>query len=154
MCSFPRTSQKQPYPSHQYDRMISHGNLRQGTILNPDESKTFECWVDADFAGNWKEDGSCKDPMTAKSRSGLVITYAGCPITWAFRMQTLMSLSMTKAEYVSLSSALREQIPLMELMKEVICKGIDNRLLQQMKAQMGNNHAGQQVNNNNKAKTK
>ena len=38
--------------------------------------------------------------MTAKSRSGLVITYAGCPITGAFRMQTLMSLSMTKAEYV------------------------------------------------------
>ena len=32
--------------------------------------------------------------------------------------------------------------------------GICNRLLQQMNPQMGNNLAGQQVNDNNKAKTK
>ena len=44
--------------------------------------------------------------------------YADCPITWSSKLQTLTALSTTEAEYVALSMALREQIPLMELLKE------------------------------------
>ena len=57
------------------------------------------------------EDSAAKDPTTAKSRSGCVITYAGFPITWAPKLQTFTALSTTEAEYVSLSSALCNQIP-------------------------------------------
>ena len=45
--------------------------------------------------------------MTAKSQSGWVITYAGCPITWSSKLQTFMALSTMEAEYVTLSSANR-----------------------------------------------
>ncbi|KAL7563108.1 hypothetical protein ACA910_012292 [Epithemia clementina (nom. ined.)] len=100
------------------------GTADQGIIFKPDPSKSFHCWVDADFAGNWYPDHAATDPMTSKSRSGWVITYANCPIAWASKMQTLTALSTTEAEYLALSTALRELIPLMELTKEVREHGI------------------------------
>ncbi|KAL7573659.1 hypothetical protein ACA910_008346 [Epithemia clementina (nom. ined.)] len=57
------------------------GTRDKGILLQPDGSKSFECWADADFSGNWKKQTAHKDPMTSKSRSGWIITFAGCPIT-------------------------------------------------------------------------
>lgn len=89
----------------------------KGIILRPDASKSLECYVDADFAGNWlKEESQYTD--TARSRSGFVITYAGCPICWGSKLQTLVALSTTEAEYISASNALREVIPLMHITRE------------------------------------
>ena len=34
----------------------------KGIVMKPDHTKSFECWVDADFAGNWYEPGATKDP--------------------------------------------------------------------------------------------
>ncbi|KAL7580903.1 hypothetical protein ACA910_001170 [Epithemia clementina (nom. ined.)] len=96
----------------------------KGIVLQPDGSKSFECWADADFSGNWRQQTAHKDPMTPKSRSGWIITFAGCPITWASKLQTLTALSTTEAEYIALSTALREQIHLMELVKEIQAHGI------------------------------
>ena len=45
--------------------------------------------------------------------------FAGVPIFWASRLQTLIALSSTVAEYIRLSEALREVIPLIELIKEL-----------------------------------
>lgn len=45
--------------------------------------------------------------------------YAGCPILWCSKLQTEITLSTTEAEYVALSQAMREVIPLMNLMKEL-----------------------------------
>ena len=121
--------QDNPKKSHlQAVRTIGHyliGTRDKGIMMRPDHTKSFKCWVDADFTGNWYEPGAMKDPMTAKSRSGWVITYAGCPITWSSKLQTLTVLSTMEAEYVMLSSALRDQIPIMQLMEEVINRGID-----------------------------
>ena len=39
-------------------------------------------------------------------------SYAGCPISWASKMQTQTALSTTEGEYIALSMALREQIPI------------------------------------------
>ena len=66
--------------------------------------------------------------MTAKSRSGWIIRYAGCPITWASKLQTLTALSTTEAEYVALSMAMREQLPLLQLLKEVVSHKTDTNL--------------------------
>ena len=72
------------------------------------------------------EQGSVHDRhFTSKSRSGNVITYAGCPNIWASKLQTQTALSSTRAVKVTLSTALREQIPLMELVKEISHHGID-----------------------------
>ena len=72
-----------------------------------------------------EEENGCKDLITVQSHSGWEITYAGCAITGESKMQTLTALSTTEAEYVLLSLALRDKIPLMELMKEIIKKGMN-----------------------------
>jgi hypothetical protein len=91
----------------------------QGLIFRPDISKSFDTYADADFVGNWHRMTASDDPSTAKSRSGYVIQYAGCPVAWASKLQTIIALSSCEAEYVSLSESLRDTIPLMELVKEI-----------------------------------
>ena len=89
-------------------------------IYRPNDSAGFDCYVDASFAGDWKpETASETDSTSTKSRTGYVIRYAGCPILWASKLQTTISLSSTEAEVVALSSATREVIPLMRLGREL-----------------------------------
>ena len=57
--------------------------------------------------------------MTSKSCSGWAITYAGCPVTWVSKLQMLTALSTMEAEYIALSTACQELIPMLELMKEM-----------------------------------
>ena len=67
-------------------------------MLHLNAQQSFQCWVDTDFSGNWRPEGAQTDPMTAKSHSGWIIQYAGCPITWASKLQTLTALLTTEAE--------------------------------------------------------
>ena len=97
-------------------------------MLHLNAQQSFQCWVDADFSGNWRPEGAQMDPMTAKSHSGWIIQYAGCPITWASKLQTLTALSTTEAEYVVLSMAMREQLPLINLLKEIMSHNVDASL--------------------------
>ena len=64
----------------------------KGLIIQPNELRQFDCWVDADFAGNWRQADAHNDPMTAKSRSGWIVRFAGAPITWASKMQTITAM--------------------------------------------------------------
>jgi hypothetical protein len=64
----------------------------KGFILRPDRSKSFECYVDADYCGKWNP-LTTDDLNTAESRSGYVITYLCCPVVWASRLQTIFALS-------------------------------------------------------------
>jgi hypothetical protein len=59
------------------------------------------------------------DPSTAKSRSGWIIFHAGCPISWASKLQSQVALSTTEAEYIAMSQALRHVIPVMNLLQEM-----------------------------------
>ena len=90
----------------------------KGIIFRPDFSRGLECFVDADFAGGWK-DGDHSSPESVLSRTGFVIMFAGCPITWGSRLQTEIALSTTESEYIALSTAMREVIPFMGLLKEI-----------------------------------
>ena len=81
---------------------------------------SFKVWADADFSGNWSHtDETITQADTARSRSGYIITYLGCPIIWKSALQTEIALSTTEAEYISLSQALRQTIPLMNVVKEM-----------------------------------
>ena len=91
----------------------------KGIVCNPAKDKSYECWVDADFVGGFDRKIAGTDPTTSKSHSGWAITYAGCPVTWASKLQTLMALSTTEAEYIALSTACRELVPMLELTKEM-----------------------------------
>ena len=100
-------------------------NQDMGITLQPDLQQSFQCRVDIDFTGNWRTVGAQAYPMTAKSRSGGIITYAGCPITWASKLQTLTAMSTTKTEYMALSMVMCEHLPLLELLREVIDNKVD-----------------------------
>ena len=88
-----------------------------GLMLRPGKPE-MECFVDADFAGTWSKEFA-DDSSTALSRTGFVINFAGCPIIWASKMQTEIALSTTEAEYIALSTAMRDIIPLRELLNEL-----------------------------------
>ena len=60
----------------------------------------LECHVDADFAGGWSS-GDTQNPEAMLSRTGFVISYDGCPIYWASKLQTEIALSTTEAEYIA-----------------------------------------------------
>ena len=92
---------------------------RQGLIIKPDNTKSFECYVDADFCGNWDKNIAAEDPNTAKSRSGFVIKYAGVPIYWSSKMQTQFALSTAESEFLALSAATRHVKSVMYLLEEV-----------------------------------
>ena len=59
------------------------------------------------------------DASTAKSRSGFVFFYAGCPIIMKSVLHTQVALSSTEAECISLSQSLRDAIPIINLVKEM-----------------------------------
>ncbi len=58
------------------------------------------------------------DASNQMSRTGFVIKCADCPIYWSSKLQTKIALSTAEVEYIALSSALCEVIPLMTSMKK------------------------------------
>jgi len=91
---------------------------KRGIIYKPDKSKCLECYVDADFAGGWSQ-ADAKNAENILSQTGYIIMYANCPILWVSRLQAEIALSTAKAEYIALSQALRDVIPLITLLKEI-----------------------------------
>jgi hypothetical protein len=96
----------------------------KGLILTADTSKSFEVHVDCDFAGNWVQEDALNDPSTAKSSTSFIISYGGCPVIWASKLQTEVVLSSTESEYVGLSESLRIAILMMSLLREMKAFGI------------------------------
>ncbi len=91
----------------------------RGIILHPAKDKLFHCWVDASHAGEWNKKDAMDNPDIAKSRTGCVFTFANCPIIWPSKLQMEIALSSTEAEYIALSTATREVVPMLNLMREV-----------------------------------
>jgi hypothetical protein len=89
-----------------------------GMIYAPDPKWGLEVWVDADFAGGW-DPSEADNADNAYSLTGFVIYYAGCPVFWQSKLQTEITLSTAKAEYILMLQALRETIPLATLMHEM-----------------------------------
>jgi len=94
------------------------GTLNRGIAYVPDTKKGLECYVDADFAGGWAK-ADADNPDNVLSRTGYIVMYAGCPLIWASRMQTEISLSTAESEYIALSTAMRDVLSIMQLMDEV-----------------------------------
>ena len=92
--------------------------------MKPDRSQGLTCYVDAHFAGNWTPDQAA-DPRACLSRTGYVIFYANCPIIWHSKLQSTISLSTTEAEYVALSTAMRDVIYFINLIEELKNSGME-----------------------------
>jgi len=90
----------------------------KGLILHPTSDLSLDMYVDADFAGRWRKDFSeLRDSVL--SRTGYVIQFCGCPITWASKLQSEIALSTTESEYIALSTATRDLIPLRRILSDI-----------------------------------
>jgi len=90
----------------------------KGMIYRPDPKRGHEVFVDANFAGGWDPDDS-ENADNIYSHTGYVICYAGCPMFWQSQLQTEIALSTAEAEYIALSQALRETLPMSNLMRKM-----------------------------------
>lgn len=96
----------------------------KGLSMKVDKRKGIECFVDADFAGAFDKEKPT-NPRDCMSRTGYLIKFANCPIIWSSKLQTMIALSTTEAEYMALSSAMREVIFLMNLLEELRKNGVE-----------------------------
>jgi hypothetical protein len=94
------------------------GTKDKGMMFRPSKDFAVDCYVDADFAGLWGIEYD-QDPVCVKSRTGYLIMFMGCPLVWVSKLQTLIALSMMEAEYIALSTAMRELISIRETLKEI-----------------------------------
>ena len=90
----------------------------KGLILTPSTSLSLYMHVDADFAGWWhREFSELRDSVL--SRSSYVISFCGCPVVWASKLQTEIALSTTESEYIALSTATCDLLPLWRILQDI-----------------------------------
>jgi len=90
----------------------------RGIVMHPTSDMSLNMFVDADFAGRWHRDYTeLRDSVL--SRTGYVIQFCGCPITWASKLQSEIALSTTESEYIALSTATRDLIPLCRILSDI-----------------------------------
>ena len=95
------------------------GTHNKGAIMRPVPEKELEVFVNASFCGDWDPVEAARDRDTAQSWHGYIINYAGGPLLWKTQLQTEVALLSTENEYTGLSSVLRDDIPIMQLLKEM-----------------------------------
>ena len=118
------------------------GTRDKGIIMFPKLSFQIDCYVDADFAGLWNYEDSM-DPTSVKSRTGFLFTVGGCPISWVSRLQNECALSTMEAEYIAMSTAIKDLIPLKRII-EAVAVGLDlgTDLITTLKSDVWEDNAG------------
>jgi len=74
------------------------------SIISILKNFNLDCYVDANFAGNYKCDPD-NSPDSAKSRGGYIIKLSGVPLLWKSQLLSTICLSSCESEYLSLSKA-------------------------------------------------
>jgi hypothetical protein len=89
-----------------------------GLKFKPDPKKGFDCCCDADFSGHRNKEFAPVNPSTTKWMDNLLCRM---PVSWASKLQSQIALSTTKAKYIAIamSQALRDIIPIMNLLQEM-----------------------------------
>ena len=92
--------------------------MNEGLIMKPISTDSFkiDVYVDSDFLGLYgKEDRH--DPDNIRSRAGYVIQLNDCPVIWWSHSISAVCVSTIMAEYYALSTAMRDVLPLRNLVK-------------------------------------
>ena len=87
------------------------GTCNKGYILCLSKEKWLDCYIDVDFAGMW-DTANSDDPSSVKYRTGYVIMFANCPVLWVSKLQMEIALLTMEAEYIALSQAMHNTIPM------------------------------------------
>ena len=90
----------------------------KGLVMHPTHDFKLDMFIDTDFAGMWHREYS-ELRECALSRTGYIVTYCGCPVHWASKLQSEIALSTTESEYIALSMASRENLPIRWLIAEL-----------------------------------
>ena len=80
-------------------------------ILNPTDELSVDCFVDADFVGQWNVEDP-QDPLYVKSQTRYVLMIANCTVHCISKLQSEVAVSMMEVEYIALSTAMQNLIPL------------------------------------------
>ena len=111
-------------PKHSHAQAVKRicrylkGTKDKGILFKPNLSAGLDMFVDADFCGLYNSEDH-QDPVSVKSRTGYVLTLFGCPLLWASKLQSEITLSTVAAEYVAFSMGMRELLPMRALLKEI-----------------------------------
>ena len=114
-------------PKHSHGEAVKRicrylqGTTTKGLEFAPVTSFTdlrLDCYVDADFLGLYNVEDPL-DPVSSRSRTGYIMKLGACPVTWSSRLQSETALSSVESEYIALSTAMRELIPLRRLVAEI-----------------------------------
>lgn len=89
-----------------------------GLLMKPTQALELAMYADADFAGLWNVENK-DDSVSVKSRTGYIITLGEVPITWSSKLQTEIATSTMHAEYIALSTGMRELLPVKNLLEEI-----------------------------------
>jgi hypothetical protein len=116
-------------PKRSHEKELEHiglylkGTRKNGLILNPKDidNLPIECYVDATFAGLWGHEDN-QDPTSVKSRTGCIIFVADCPVFWQSKLQSDVTTSTMEAEYTAMSMAMRDVLPIKNLLKEIMSR--------------------------------
>ena len=90
------------------------GTREKGLSFTSTGELNLELHSDADWAGLWNAELP-DDPTCVKSRTGYLITLSEVPVTWISKLQTEIATSMMHAEYIALSTGMRELLPVTEI---------------------------------------
>jgi hypothetical protein len=95
-----------------------HGTSEMGMIVKLTGKLELVDWSDSDFCGLYRHDPDAS-PSSVKSRGGFMLTLSDVPLVWKSQLHSEITLSMTEAEYSTLSTSLRTLLPLRDLLIEV-----------------------------------
>ena len=83
------------------------------------------------------------DPTSVRGRSGFLFTIGGCPISWLSKLQSETAMSTMEAEYVAMSTAAKDLIPLKRII-EAVAMGLNlgENLMATLKSDVWEDNAG------------
>jgi hypothetical protein len=88
-------------------------------IIKPMNTIDIDAYSDVDFAAGLYGHEDNNDPVCICSRTGYVITVAGCPIFWSSKLQTKTATSTMEAKVIALGSCCRDLLPIIALVDDV-----------------------------------
>jgi hypothetical protein len=110
--------------------------------MRPSSSPCIDVYPDSDLAGLYSYEDPL-DPHCTRSRTGFVILAFGCPIMWKSKLQTEIALSTMEAEYVALSTALKDLLPIISMVRELwSAVGLQNDVISNLHCKVHEDNAG------------
>lgn len=88
-------------------------------LVGPVNSEVrLDCYVDSSFANLFSVEDPL-DPVSSKSRTGYIFFLFGCALDWKSCLQQTSTISPNESEYIALSEAMRDLIPLRGMVTEI-----------------------------------